>query len=164
MFKEQHQEALVEFKGAGKLAKDLPHTVQEEQEDRSLLARLAVRVSWLGTALLKWVTCLDIWAKRWQRLRGETAKKHPKKTEVLLQRKCYSTSKLREAHLEPLTLQQALESSDGPAGRIENDLSQGGHLQGGVCPFCTVNEHWSALPETNIDVYSLYSVSPVNLK
>lgn len=44
VFEEQHQEALAEFKGARKLAKDLPHTVQEEQEDGSLLARLAVGV------------------------------------------------------------------------------------------------------------------------
>lgn len=44
MFKEQHQKALVEFKGAWELAKDLPHAVQEEQEDRRLLAKLAVRV------------------------------------------------------------------------------------------------------------------------
>lgn len=44
VFKDQHQEALAEFKGAWKLAKDLPHTVQEEQEGRSLLTRLAVGV------------------------------------------------------------------------------------------------------------------------
>lgn len=44
MLKEQHQEALTEFKGAWKLTNNLPHTVQEEQEDRSLLARFAVGV------------------------------------------------------------------------------------------------------------------------
>lgn len=44
MFKEQHQKALAEFKGAWKLAEDLPHAVQEEQEDRCLLAKLAVGV------------------------------------------------------------------------------------------------------------------------
>ena len=44
VFKEQHQEALTEFKGAGELAKDLPHTIQEKQEDWSLLARLAIGV------------------------------------------------------------------------------------------------------------------------
>lgn len=60
MFEEQHQEALAELEGAGELAKDLPHTVQEEQKDRSLLARLAVGVRRLGTALLEWVTCLGV--------------------------------------------------------------------------------------------------------
>lgn len=44
MFEEQHQEALAEFKGAWELAKDLPHAVQEEQEDGSLLARFAVGI------------------------------------------------------------------------------------------------------------------------
>lgn len=44
VFEEQHQEALVELKGAGKLAEDLPHAVQEEQEDWSLLARFDVGV------------------------------------------------------------------------------------------------------------------------
>lgn len=51
------------------------------------------------------------------------------------------TSKLRDSHLEPLSLYQTLEASDGPAGRIKDDLSQRGHLQCGVCPFCTMNEH-----------------------
>lgn len=64
VFKEQHQEALTEFKGAGKLAEDLPHTVQEEQEDRSLLARLAIGVGRLGAALLERVTRLGRWSKR----------------------------------------------------------------------------------------------------
>lgn len=44
MFEEQHQEALCEFKRAGKLAKNLPNTIQEEQEDRSFLAGLVVGV------------------------------------------------------------------------------------------------------------------------
>lgn len=44
VLKEQHQEGLTELKGAWKLAQDLPHTVQEEQEDGSLLARLAVGI------------------------------------------------------------------------------------------------------------------------
>lgn len=44
VLKEKHQEALTEFKGAWKLANNLPHTVQEEQEDRRLLTRLAVGV------------------------------------------------------------------------------------------------------------------------
>lgn len=48
---------------------------------------------------------------------------------------------VRRAHLEPLSLYQSLEASDGPAGRIKDDLSQGGHLQGGVRPLCTVNQH-----------------------
>lgn len=56
-------------------------------------------------------------------------------------RKCEGASEFKEPHLEPLSLHQALEASDGPAGWIKNDLSQGGHLQGGVCPFCTMNEH-----------------------
>lgn len=64
MFKEQHQEALAEFKGARKLAKDLPHTVQEEQENRSLLARLAVGVGRLGAALLERMTRLGGWLRR----------------------------------------------------------------------------------------------------
>lgn len=58
VFKEQHQKALVEFKGAGKLAEDLPHAVQEEQEDWSLLARFDVGVGRLGAALLEWVSRL----------------------------------------------------------------------------------------------------------
>lgn len=58
MFEEQHQEALAEFKGARKLAKDLPHAVQEEQEDGGLLARFAVGVGWLSAALAEWVTRL----------------------------------------------------------------------------------------------------------
>lgn len=60
MFEEQHQEALTELEGAGELAEDLPHAVQEQQKDRSLLARLAVGVRRLGTALLEWVTCLGV--------------------------------------------------------------------------------------------------------
>lgn len=44
MLEEQQQEALVELKGARELAKDLPHTVQEEKENRCLLTRLAVAV------------------------------------------------------------------------------------------------------------------------
>lgn len=44
VFEEQHQEALAELEGAGKLAEDLPHAVQEEQEDWSLLARFDVSV------------------------------------------------------------------------------------------------------------------------
>lgn len=44
MLEEQQQEALIELKGARELAKDLPHTVQEEKENRCLLARLAVAV------------------------------------------------------------------------------------------------------------------------
>lgn len=46
-----------------------------------------------------------------------------------------------EAHLEPLPLYQALKAFNGPAAGIQDDLSQGGDLQGGVCPFCTVNKH-----------------------
>lgn len=64
MFEEQHQEALAEFKGARKLAKDLPHAVQEEQEGGSLVTRFAVGVGRLGTALLEWVTSLSGWSKR----------------------------------------------------------------------------------------------------
>ena len=56
---------------------------------------------------------------------------------------------VRRAHLEPLSLYQSLEASDGPAGRIKDDLSQGGHLQGGVRPLCTVNQHWRSLPDTH---------------
>lgn len=52
-------------------------------------------------------------------------------------------------YLQPLSLHQALEAFDGPAGRIEDDLSQGGHLQGGVCSLCTVNKNWRSLSETN---------------
>lgn len=44
VFEEQHQEALAELEGAGELAEDLPHAVQEEQEDWSLLARFDVGV------------------------------------------------------------------------------------------------------------------------
>lgn len=58
MFEEQHQEALVELKGAGKLAKDLPHTIQEEKKDGGLLARLAVGECRLGTTLLERVAGL----------------------------------------------------------------------------------------------------------
>lgn len=63
MFEEQHQEALAELEGARELPEDLPHAVQEEQKDRSLLARLAVGVRRLGAALLKWVTCLGVWIR-----------------------------------------------------------------------------------------------------
>lgn len=58
MLEEQQQEALIELKGARELAKDLPHTVQEEKENRCLLARLAVAVGRLGAALLEWMTRL----------------------------------------------------------------------------------------------------------
>lgn len=58
MFEEQHQEALAELEGAGKLAEDLPHAVQEEQEDGSLMARFDVGVGGLGAALLEWVASL----------------------------------------------------------------------------------------------------------
>lgn len=54
-----------------------------------------------------------------------------------------------QGYLQPLPLHQGLEASDGPAGRIQDDLSQWGHLQGGVRSFCAVNENWSPLPETN---------------
>lgn len=54
-------------------------------------------------------------------------------------------------YLQPLSLHQALEASDGPAGRLQYDLSQGGHLQGGVCSFCTVNKNWRPLSETKHD-------------
>lgn len=64
MFENQYQETLVEFKGAGKLAKDLPHTVQEEKKDRGLMARLAVGEGRLGTALLERVTSLCKQSKR----------------------------------------------------------------------------------------------------
>lgn len=63
MFKEQHQEALIELKRTGKLPKDLPHAVQEEQKDRSLLPRLAVGIGGLGAAMLERVTCLNRWLK-----------------------------------------------------------------------------------------------------
>lgn len=52
-----------------------------------------------------------------------------------------SESKLMEPNLKPLSLHQTLEAFNGPAGRIQDDLSQGRHLQGGVCPFCSVNKH-----------------------
>lgn len=52
------------------------------------------------------------------------------------------------AHLQPLSLHQALKASDGPAGWIQDDLSQRSHLQGGVCPFSTVNKNRRSLPET----------------
>lgn len=58
MFEEQHEEGLVELKGAWELAEDLPHTVQEEKKNRRLLARLAVGIGRLGAALLEWVTRL----------------------------------------------------------------------------------------------------------
>lgn len=47
----------------------------------------------------------------------------------------------RNFYLEPFSLHQSLEPSDSPAGRIKNNLSQRGHLEGGVCPLCTVNEY-----------------------
>ncbi len=50
-------------------------------------------------------------------------------------------SKVRKDYLQPLSLHQALEAPDSPAGRIKDDLSQRGHLQGGVCPLRAMNEH-----------------------
>lgn len=50
-------------------------------------------------------------------------------------------STLLKANLEPLSLHQTLEAFNGPAGRIQDDLSQGHHLQGGVCPLCSMNKH-----------------------
>lgn len=52
-------------------------------------------------------------------------------------------------HLQPLSLHQPLEASDGPAGGIQDDLGQGGDLQGGVCPLRAVNQHRRPLPETS---------------
>lgn len=52
------------------------------------------------------------------------------------------------AHLQPLSFHQALKASDGPAGWIQDDLSQGGHLQRGVRPFSTVNKNRRSLPKT----------------
>lgn len=52
----------------------------------------------------------------------------------------------RGSHLKPLSFHQALEASGGPAGRIQDDLCQGRHLQRGVCPFCTVNQDRRPLP------------------
>lgn len=46
-----------------------------------------------------------------------------------------------KAHLQPLSFHQALKASNGPAGWIQDDLSQGSHLQRGVCPFSTVNKN-----------------------
>lgn len=58
VFKDQHQEAVAELKGTRELADDLPHTVQEQEEDGGLLARLAVGEGRLGAALVERVTRL----------------------------------------------------------------------------------------------------------
>ncbi|KAG7258219.1 hypothetical protein CRUP_036168, partial [Coryphaenoides rupestris] len=42
VLEEEQQETLGELEGAGELPQDLPHAVQEEQEDGGLVARLAV--------------------------------------------------------------------------------------------------------------------------
>ncbi len=78
VLEEQHQEALAEFKGARKLAKDLPHTVQEEQEDGSFLARFAVGVGGLGAAMLERVTRLGHMVKE---VRGVT-RRNAKNTSI----------------------------------------------------------------------------------
>lgn len=44
MFKEHNEELFIEFKGAGELTKDLPHTVQKEEEDWGLPFLLAVGI------------------------------------------------------------------------------------------------------------------------
>lgn len=51
--------------------------------------------------------------------------------------------------LQPLSLHQALEASDGSAGGIEDDLSQRCDLQGGVCTLCAVDQHRRLLPDTS---------------
>lgn len=58
MLEEQHQEVLVELEGAGELVQDLPDAVQEEEEDRSFPAWLAVGERRLDTALLEGVASL----------------------------------------------------------------------------------------------------------
>ena len=55
---------------------------------------------------------------------------------------------LRDTNLEPLPLHQPLEALYGSAGRVQDDLGQGGDLQGGVCPLRPVDQHRSALTET----------------
>ncbi|TRY62502.1 hypothetical protein DNTS_033299 [Danionella cerebrum] len=53
MLEEHHEEALVELEGAGELPQDLPHRVQEEEEDGRFTAELPVGVCRLSTALLE---------------------------------------------------------------------------------------------------------------
>lgn len=165
MLKEKHQEALTEFKGAWKLANNLPHTIQEEQEHRSLLARLAIWIGWQGTSLLEWVTCLGMGSERWRPWGKDQISDFFYRSECSIMlsgrdnRDGWAVlQKVRIAHLEPLSLHQALEASDGPAGWIKDDLSQWGHLQGGICPFCTMNKHWCSLPETKAHAYCLQQV------
>lgn len=71
------------------------------------------------------------------------------------------------ADLQPLSFQQALKASDGPAGWIQDDLSQGSHLQRGVRPFSTVNKNRRSLPKISTSqfvapapFFTLFHISP----
>ena len=55
---------------------------------------------------------------------------------------------LRGTNLEPLPLHQPLEALYGSAGRVQDDLGQGGDLQSGVRPLRPMDQHRRTLPET----------------
>ena len=76
-------------------------------------------------------------------------KREPNGYKLEHKEKSFSSQRgLRDTNLEPLPLHQPLEALYGSAGRVQDDLGQGGDLQGGVCPLRPVDQHRRALPET----------------
>lgn len=75
MFEQRDQKVFVKLEGARKLAQDLPHAVQEEQEHRCFTPRLPVGVCRLGTALLKRVTRLHTKEKKLKNKKSDNDEK-----------------------------------------------------------------------------------------
>lgn len=57
--RQPQEQRLREAQCQGELAPQLPHTVQQQQEDRGLLLETGMGVGRVGTALLEWVSCLE---------------------------------------------------------------------------------------------------------
>lgn len=100
-----------------------------------------------------WHFLVLIWAARQMEKEDVIIQKPGKAWNEAFEWSC--TSKFRGAHLEPFSFNQTLKAPDGPAGWIQDDLSQRGHLQGGVCPLRAMNKHWCSLPETKRHAYSV---------
>lgn len=53
------EQRLREAQRQGELTPQLPHAVQQQQEDRRLLLKTGVGVGRVGAALLEWMSCLQ---------------------------------------------------------------------------------------------------------
>lgn len=57
--RQPQQQRLREAQSQGELTPQLPHTVQQQQEDRGLLLETGMGEGRVGTSLLEWVSCLE---------------------------------------------------------------------------------------------------------